>query len=189
MESKLTDKQKRFVKEYLIDLNGTQAAIRAGYSKKTASEISSRLLTFVNVQNALKIEIDRLQERTDVIQEMVINELKKIAFADIKDFVSFNENGLNFKKDSEVDGTIINEISQNDTAFGTNKKFKLHCKEKALEMLGRHLGMFNDKLQIDGNLNHKVDLSGLSIEELKAIAYGYTIKNKSSTDKGDTKAG
>ena len=76
--SKLTEKQKKFVDEYLIDLNATQAAIRAGYSKKTARSIGQRLLTKVDIQKYMQKEQKELQERTSIRQEDVLRELSTI---------------------------------------------------------------------------------------------------------------
>ena len=73
--SKLTEKQKKFVDEYLIDLNATQAAIRAGYSEKTARSIGQRLLTNVDIQKYMQKEQKELQERTSIRQEDVLREL------------------------------------------------------------------------------------------------------------------
>lgn len=83
MEKKLTERQKRFVDEYVVDLNATQAAIRAGYSEKTAEQAASRLLSFVKIQNYIQERMKERQKRTEITQDMIIDELKKIGFADI----------------------------------------------------------------------------------------------------------
>ncbi|MDG6310861.1 terminase small subunit, partial [Glaesserella parasuis] len=74
-KSKLTDKQQRFVEEYLIDLNATQAAIRAGYSEKTARSIGQRLLTFVDIQEAIQEAQNKRAERVNVTQDDVLKGL------------------------------------------------------------------------------------------------------------------
>ena len=88
----LTEKQKRFAEEYLIDLNATQAAIRAGYSAKTANEQGSRLLANVSIQKAISKAIAERSGRTKISQDRVVNELAKIAFLNIADLIDQNGN-------------------------------------------------------------------------------------------------
>ena len=79
----LTEKQKRFADEYLTDLNATQAAIRAGYSEKTARSIGQRLLTKVDIQKYIQERLKERQERFEITQEMIVNELCKLGFAEV----------------------------------------------------------------------------------------------------------
>ena len=88
----LTEKQKRFVEEYLIDLNATQAAIRAGYSAKTANEQGARLLVNVSIQKAISRAMTARSNRTNISQERVVNELAKIAFLNISDIIDQHGN-------------------------------------------------------------------------------------------------
>lgn len=83
VEKKLTERQKRFADEYLIDLNATQAAVRAGYSVNTAEQTASRLLTYVKIQDYIQRRMKERQKRTEITQDMIIDELKKIGFADV----------------------------------------------------------------------------------------------------------
>lgn len=112
---KLTEKQKRFCEEYLIDLNATQAYIRAGYSAKkkdTARVESSKLLTKPNIQNYIS-ELQKFQsERTGITADNVLKELEKVAFAE-----------------TDISG-----------------KEKI----KALELLGKHLGLFSEQCKPSG---------------------------------------
>ena len=150
---KLTPKQKLFVKEYLIDFNATKAAIRAGYSKKTAHSIGSENLTKPEILLCLQNEVSAKIEKIDDLSDSIIKELKKIAFSDIKDFLSFDENGVTFHDSDDVDGTVISEVLSTETITGkgedANKrvqlKMKLHDKIKALELLGRYKMLFTDK--------------------------------------------
>jgi phage terminase small subunit len=160
----LTDKQKRFIEEYLVDLNATQAAIRAGYSEKTAYSIGEENLRKPEIASAINKAMARLSKRTEITQEKVLQQLAKIAFADIKDVLEFgpvekiedvDENGhpitkiksaVLIKPSSEVDGTVIAEVSETRDGI----RVKRNDQVKALELLGRHLGMFNDKLEISG---------------------------------------
>lgn len=147
MARKLTKKQKMFVEEYLVDLNATQAAIRAGYSEKTARQIGCDNLTKPNIQEEISKRINDKKEKLEISQNKIIMEYAKIAFADMKDFVQFDENGVRIRNDSEVDGRVISEVSEVETNYGETirrtKKIKLHDKMKALEMLGRYLAIFD----------------------------------------------
>jgi phage terminase small subunit len=187
--AKLTPKQKRFVEEYLIDLNATQAAIRADYSKKNADKIGHELLGKTRVSEAIKEAMDKRSQRTEITQDRVLQELAKVGFADIKNFLSFNtvlttvgydDKGeritdyahvVQLKDSEQIDGAVISEVSLKDGQL----KFKLHDKMKALQDIGRHLGMFTDKVDIgnkDGKpfeTNNQHNLSKLSVEELKKL--------------------
>ncbi len=158
--AKLTEKQQRFVEEYLIDLNGTQAAIRAGYSARTANEQASRLLANVSVQQTVSERMAERSKRTGVNQDRVILELAKIAFLRMTDVV--DKNG-NIKDDaSEDDLSCIESIkykhSDTDTGSSTEREVKIASKLKALELLGKHLGMWNDKLDV--NIAQPIVISG-----------------------------
>jgi phage terminase small subunit len=159
----LTEKQKQFVEEYLIDLNATQAAIRAGYSPNTAEQAASRLLSFVKVQNAIAVEMADRSKRTGVNQDRVIQELAKIAFANITNIA--DENAA-LKTDADeadlaaVESVKVKTIPTKSGDAGVEREIKLASKLKALELLGKHLGMWNDKLDV--NLNVPVVFEGES---------------------------
>lgn len=160
--SKLTSKQARFIDEYMIDLNATQACIRAGYSARTADRIGPELLGKTCVQSALSVRMKDREKRTEITQDKVIAELAKIGFADIRKAVEWGpevmivdeetgetavSNGVALVPSVKIDNdtaAAISEISQ--TAQGI--KIKLHDKRAALVDIGRHLGIFNDKLNI-----------------------------------------
>lgn len=157
--AKLTAKQQRFVEEYLIDLNATQAAIRAGYSIKRASEIGYQLLQKTTVSEAIAQAMAERSRRTGITQDRVIQELAKIAFAKMTDFAEWDGKGVRFRdsgKLSEEDAACVAEVTEQEIEFDwgikRTKKIKLFDKVAALEKLGRHLGMFNDKLDIGGNV-------------------------------------
>lgn len=159
--SELTPRQARFVEEYLIDLNATQAAIRAGYSAKTAVQQGPRLLGYVGIARAIQEGKAERSERTGITADRVLNELAKIGFADIRKAVKWGVVGA--KMAGEGDEVIVeNAISlidsdalDDDTAAAiaevaqTNVglKIKLHDKRAALTDLGRHLGLFLDRVQ------------------------------------------
>lgn len=109
----LTEKQKRFVAEYLVDLNATQAAIRAGYSEKTAGSVGNENLKKPEIQNAIQKAVADRQQRTEITQDKVLDELGKVAFSKAADY--------------------------------TDSTLKYSNKLRALELLGKHLGMFEGK--------------------------------------------
>lgn len=158
--AKLTEKQKRFVEEYLIDLNATQAAIRAGYSVKTADVQSSRMLGNVKVQQAIAEQMAERSKRTGVNQDRVVLELAKIALVKMTDIV--DDKGRIKGTAKEDDLACIESIkyksSESDTGNSEEREVKIASKLKALELLGKHLGMWNDKLDV--NMNLPVIISG-----------------------------
>jgi len=165
-EFEITDKMRQFVDEYLIDLNGTQAAIRAGYSESTAQEQSSQLLARPDIraliEQAQKDRVDRVQ----INQDTTVNELKTIAFSDVADFVIVKEGGVieqrpfnELKKEQtrcvkRIKQTVRTAQSSDGTVIHQTAvlELELYDKVKSLELLGRHLGIFNDKLTLDGAL-------------------------------------
>jgi Phage terminase, small subunit len=158
---KLTAKQEKFIQEYLIDLNATQAAIRAGYSAKTAEVIAFENLRKPYLQAAIQEAMQERAKRTQVTQDMIVNELAKIAFSDLKSVVSWTKDGkIIVKPSDEVDGTIMSEISETEINYGDyikrTKKVKLHDKLRALELLGRHQGMFKDNLNINAEVGVQI---------------------------------
>lgn len=147
MEEKLNPKYKKFCEEYVIDFNGTQAATRAGYSKKTANEQASRLLANVNIQNYISELQLKLREKTEISAEMVIQELAKIGFANVQDFVNGGNSILELKyldrdKVAAVSG-VETEVTDYNGILTTKTKLKFHNKIAALEGLGKHLGIFD----------------------------------------------
>ena len=176
---KLTPKQMRFVDEWLIDFNGKQAAIRAGYSAKTAEATAARLLRNVKVQAEIARRQKDLQRRTEVSQERVVKELARVAFADATDYVQVETRTVEKNDGTELSYQTVTltetaELSADQRAAiagikqGTNGvEVKLHDKIKALELLGRHIGMFNDKLEVKATVENP--FAGLSTEELRNV--------------------
>lgn len=148
---KLTEKQRQFVEEYLIDLNATQAAIRAGYSVKTAQEQGYQLLQKTSVQQAIAKLMAERSKRTGVNQDRVVLELAKIALVKITDVV---DSQAKIKDTAtEDDLACIESIrykeTKNDTGLSVEREVKIASKLKALELLGKHLGMWNDKMDVN----------------------------------------
>lgn len=150
---KLTDKQKRFCDEYIIDLNATQAALRAGYCAKSINNIGPANLLKVGIRN----EIQKLKsERSDRVQieaDSVVKELALVGFSNIQDYLTVEEDGEVFLKSFDaieteklaaIESIKINTTSNKDGSREyTTTQFKLHSKNNALEQLGRHLGIFD----------------------------------------------
>lgn len=156
----LTPKQARFVEEYLVDLNATQAAIRAGYSSKTAEQQASRLLVNVKVAAAISAAQTKRSKRTEITQDRVLKELGKLGFGDIRDI--FAEDG-SLKHPNSMDADAAARISSIEVVVrpvpGTQgqevehvAKIKAWDKLGALTQIGRHLGMFKDKLETSGEI-------------------------------------
>ena len=152
--AKLTEKQQRFVDEYLIDLNATQAAIRAGYSAKTAQEQGSQNLSKLMVQQAIAEQMADRSRRTGVNQDRIVLELARIAFAKITDIV--DSEGKIKSTATDDDLACIESVkykgSESETSSSVEREVKLSSKLKALELLGKHLGMWNDKLDVNMNI-------------------------------------
>lgn len=158
--AKLTEKQQRFVDEYLIDLNATQAAIRAGYSARTANEQGSQNLAKLSIQQAIAERMAERSKRTGINQDRVVLELAKIAFVKMTDIV--DSRGRIRESVADDDLACIESIkykeSESDTGSSVEREVKIASKLKALELLGKHLGMWNDK--IDVNITQPVVISG-----------------------------
>ena len=92
-ELPLTVKQQLFVLEYLVDKNATQAAIRAGYSKRTANKIGPSLLVKVGIKEAIDAELEKQKTRISFTADQVLEELARIGLADMKDFIEIDEGG------------------------------------------------------------------------------------------------
>ena len=150
----MTEKQRLFADEYLIDLNATRA-YRAAYpsvkKNETAAAAAARMLRNVKVQEYISERMQERQQRTEVTQDMVVKELAAIAFARATDYVEIRSNGVCgtvvIKPTTDLSDQQISAIA--GIKEGANGiEIKLNDKEKALELLGRHLGMWNDKLDI-----------------------------------------
>ncbi len=156
----MTKKQKLFVAEYLIDLNATQAAIRSGYSVDTAGEIGHENLKKPEIQKAIAKAMAERSKRTGVNQDRVVQELARLAFINMTDVV--DAEGKIREDAAEDDRACIESIKykRSDTDIGTSveREVKIGSKLKALELLGKHLGMWNDK--VDVNVAVPIVISG-----------------------------
>jgi phage terminase small subunit len=160
---KLNARQARFSQEYVLDLNATQAAIRAGYSKKTAGQIGERLLKKVEIAAAIAAAKAERSERTMIGADRVLRELARIAFLDIGK--AFTEGGQ-LKPLHEMDedtrraisGLEVSALYADGENIGTLSKIKLSVKLKALELLGRHVGLFDSRVMVGGDAENPLTL-------------------------------
>lgn len=155
--AKLTAKQQRFCDEYLIDLNATQAAIRAGYSPKTACEQASRLLANVKVQDEIAREMAERSKRTGINQDRVLMEIAKMAFVNIDDVIDLNTAEVK-QTATKDDLACIQAVKIKPTEFGTEREIKLCDKKSNLELLGKHLGMFKDKVEVEADMELNINI-------------------------------
>ena len=167
----LTPKQKIFADEYLIDLNATRA-YKMAYpnvtKEETAAAAGARLLRNVKVEEYIQERMKDREKRTEITQDMVLKELAKVGFFDIRRLFDDSGKPLDITGlDNETAACIVGlevmdiyEGTGDDKEFvGYIKKYKLSDKLKALEMIGRHLGMFKDKMDIQ----HRGQIGGVMI--------------------------
>ena len=152
---RVTKKQKRFVEEYLIDLNATQAAIRAGYSPKTAKDIGCENLAKPNISDAIDKAMAERSRRTGINQDRILLELARIGLAKITDVVD-PDTGKILPDASDDDLACIQSIKIKPNEFGTEREVKLYDKKSALVDLGKHLGLFKDKVELGGDMELKI---------------------------------
>ncbi len=182
MKKLLTPKQRLFVHEYLVDLNATQAAKRAGYSKKTAYSLGQRLLKKAEVRAAINAARERRENKAIMTRDEILEELSLIGRADLKNYFTIDEGGeVRAKMFSEMPPgasrvlesiketrTIAESKDGQETSIVTDRReFKLHGKIPALELLGRNQGLFPTK--VDGSLTlevrHSMDRLKKSMKE------------------------
>lgn len=179
-DNRLTENQRIFVNEYLIDFNATRS-YRVAYpnckKEETINSAASRLLRNVKVSDYLDKRIKARERRIEVSQDRVVEELAKIAFASVTDYVTVEEKivGKHIGKHVVVKSTcdISRELLGAVASIkeGTNGiEVKLHDKVRALEDLAKHLGMFKNEVNITGNVNIANPYEELTIEQLMKIA-------------------
>jgi phage terminase small subunit len=149
----LTDKQRRFIAEYLVDSNATQAAIRAGFSRKTAHVQGPRLLGKVSV----RAEVDRRQKaierRLEVSAQAVLGEYAKVGGSRITDYLRFGPKGVTIRASDDIPERQLDAISEVSERIGPGGQrlvtLKLHNKLGALDAMGKHLGLFVERHEHD----------------------------------------
>ena len=149
----LNERQKLFVAEYLKDLNATQAAIRAGYSAKTAYAIAEKLLRKAEIKQAIQEAMKARSDRTEITQDRVLQELARLAFFDPRKM--FHGDGspkaiheLDDDTAAAISGLDVVNVGNSEIGIGQVLKYKIADKGAALANAMRHLGMFTDKLDV-----------------------------------------
>lgn len=180
--AELTDKQKRFCEEYIIDLNATQAAIRAGYSENSAMEQGYQLLQKTSVSGYIQELIKLRSERTQITADQVIKELAKVGFSNISDYLKVYDREVDLGEDEkgnpqkavirDVEIFLTENVGKDKMAVVSEVKrtkdgvsLRLHDKVKALEDLGKHLGIFEkDNSQKKPDVKQVFKVGGKEIE-------------------------
>lgn len=171
--TKLNDKQEQFCREYLLDLNATQAAIRAGYSEKTAKEIGCENLTKPNIQNRISALQEERNERNKIDADYVLKRLTEIDQMDVIDILSTTGDLLPIREWPKVwrttlSGLDIAIIGSGDTE-AIMKKIKWPDKVKNLELLGKHVDVqaFKERTELTGKNGLPIEHVSLTKEEYK----------------------
>lgn len=158
----MTEKQKIFADEYLIDLNATRA-YKVAYPRVKSDETAAaaaRLLRNVKVAAYVEKRMQDRQKRTEITQDMVLQELAAIAFANATDFAQIVNNRVILTNTADLSEGQMKAIA--GIKKGKNGiELKLNDKEKALELLGRHLGMFKDRIEVSGLDDEKAKLDDI----------------------------
>lgn len=193
----MTPKQQQFVAEYLIDLNATQAAIRAGYSERTAGSQAHDLLKKPEIQAAIVEAQTERAKRTEITADKVLKELAKVGFGNLSDVtdwgvkevaIGFNEDGKRLRPEEigeasvvqYVDAPFVIPVNREDlppeiraavsevAITRDGFKIKMHDKVGALTQIGRHLGMFTDKQEHSGPNGGAIEVASLTPAERRA---------------------
>lgn len=167
-------KRETFCNEYIVDFNGTQAALRSGYAKSSAKVTAHNLLQREEIQARIKQLIQKTLNNVGITAERVLKEYEAIAFSDIRDYLN---DDFTFKNLNEVKQTnIIASIEVNHVTFGENGvkkqiKFRLYDKMKALDSLANYLGILKEGTQKDEDaINSKLKELGEKIKLLDNAA-------------------
>lgn len=184
----MTEKQQRFVDEYVKDLNAKQAAIRAGYSEETAYSIGGRLLKNVEVRSAIDLAQSKMAGRNAATAQRTIEELANIAFSDIGELVDFADTVFRIKPGSEIPvwaRKAISSVKVRREKVGLGDapvevvEFKLWDKVSALEKLAKILGLMKERheftgkdggpIEHGGTIKHVIDIPDITADEFRAL--------------------
>jgi len=186
----LTPKQASFCEEYLIDLNASQAAIRAGYSTKNTSSIAAQLMSKTKVRNAIAREMAARSRRTGITQDRVLRELARVAFVNPSDVINFDTGTV--KEDAGADDLAavssckVKTMSMGEDGDMVEREIKLNDKIKALDLLGKHLGMYPDG---KGTIHVTVPGDGDGAQTSGVVLLPATIKLPDSPPEGSVTQG
>ena len=152
-ERGLTAKQERFIEEYIIDLNATQAAIRAGYSERTAGSIGNENLQKPEIRSRIDQAIEERSIRTRITQDDVLLELARVAFAKMADYIEWDNERITIRDSKSLNDdklAAVLEINESFGEHGRSLRIKLADKLGALRDLGKHFGLFVDRREVSG---------------------------------------
>lgn len=182
----MTPKQTAFVREYMVDLNSTQAAIRAGYSPRTASSIGEENLSKPEIALAIADARRAAQERATATSDDVLRELDAIAFATVADVVVWGPDGVTVRDSESLPDAVRAAVKsvkiKRERRMRGREEWEveeiavtMHDKVRALELAGKHRGMFADTLEVSGQIEltvrERVNLMRtLSLDQLTALA-------------------
>ncbi len=166
--SRRNSRHETFCREYIIDLNGTRAAIAAGYSKRTAHAAACRLLSNVKVKKLLAQLTRKHADKLDLSAEKVLSELSRMAFSNLLDYGTVTDDGgfvIDLSTLTREQAAAIHEITVDEYMDGRGEgartvkrtKFKLASKIDALALLGKYLKLFTEKIEVSG-LEHLPEL-------------------------------
>jgi phage terminase small subunit len=189
VKKKSSPRRDLFPQEYIVDFNATKAAIRCGYSKKTARSQGSELLTKPDIQKAIAAAIGRRSKRTEITADRVLQELAIIAFSDIQNYIEINDDtgairakGFNEKSMPEGASRALESITENrtiredakgeDSIINEKISFKLWSKTDALKLAMQHLGMLPNKVEAP-DLEDALNRNSMTIEGLRKSLAGY----------------
>ncbi len=157
----LTQRQRRFIEEYPLDLNGAQAAIRAGYSKRSARKIAHENLTKPDIVGPIMKALNERSHRAARSAEDVIKELEAIGFANGRDYMKWGEDGLTLRDSSELtreQTAAVSEVTHSETKDSKRVVLRLHDKGAALRDLRKHHNLLNGVNDDDKTVTVQVNI-------------------------------
>lgn len=165
----LTAKQKCFVEEYMKDFNGVAAMKRAGYQNRNGKLTSTRLLASPQVRAAVDARIAERRAAHELEAERVIVELSRIAFSDARELMTWGPDGMCLRDSADVPDDAAASVAE-VSVQKAGTRLKLHDKVKALELLGKHFGLFADRLkaEVSGPGGGPLQAQQLIVEFVKA---------------------
>jgi len=163
----LNGRQKRFIDEYMVDLNATQASIRAGYSPGSAREQGTELLANSSIRAYVDRRLAEASSRTGVNEDRVIRELARISFANPARVIASDGSILDTASEDDLAAIQSIKVKTTHGKAGTTveREVRFYDKNKSLELAGKHIGMFIDRKEI--NINNSFDVTKLSTEEIR----------------------
>jgi len=151
----MTDKHARFVQEYLVDFNATQAAIRAGFSPRTAKQQGSRLLTYADIAEAIAAGRGAVADKSGITRERVLQELALLAFSDVKHYLIDDAGNVKLAAGapdgaSRAISSVKRRVRVDEEGNSTTEvEFRLWDKPGPLKLAGKHAGLFAEKPDLD----------------------------------------